>query len=62
MTPQQKLILEQLSFPRSLKTLYNILPHISQSSLRRTLYEFHNKRLVEKTDKGKWCKTSGERI
>ncbi len=54
MTPQQTSILIALSFPRSLKTLYKIFPNIPQGSLRRTLYDFQNKKIIHKTLNGKW--------
>jgi hypothetical protein len=54
MTVRQIAILEALSFPRSLSTLYKLFPHISQSSMRRTLYEFRNRGVVVQDLNKKW--------
>jgi len=46
----KKLIWEELSFPRTLKTLYKVL-NIPKGSIRRCLYEMKRDGYIEKRNK-----------
>lgn len=57
-------IWEELSFPRTLKTLYRVLPDIAHSGIRRCLYEMRDSGLVTKnpeklgvSGRNKWRRT-----